>query len=169
MRAADSHHRLGELIGGQAGIRRDLTKPCGGEFAQQFGKNMLHADVLVTQTLGESLGVGDSLGDPLRNRDRAHFRARPAHGRTLLQNRLQRRDQRLGGDADALQNAGDKAVFLIHQSERQMLGVHFLMTVLGGEPLRRGQRFTGFFGKSVDIHNGSPLLRCSAAAAPETK
>ena len=169
VRAADSHHRLGELIGGQAGTRRDLAKPCGGGFAQQFGKNMLHADVLVTQTLGEGLGVGDSLGDPLRNRDRAHFRARPAHGRTLLQNRLQRRDQRLGGDADALQNAGDKAVFLIHQSERQMLGVHFLMTVLGGKPLRRGQRFTGFFGKSVDIHNGSPLLRCSAAAAPETK
>ena len=40
-----------------------------------------------------------------------------------------------------------------------MFGVHFLMTVLGGEPLRRGQRFTGFFGKSVDIHNGSPQLR----------
>ena len=75
MRAADSHHRLGELIGGQAGTRRDLAKPCGGGFAQQFGKNMLHADVLVTQTLGEGLGVGDSLGDPLRNRDRAHFRA----------------------------------------------------------------------------------------------
>ena len=81
---------------------------CGGGFAQQFGKNMLHADVLVTQTLGESLGVGDSLGDPLRNRDRAHFRARPAHGRTLLQNRLQRRDQRLGGDATRSRTRGTK-------------------------------------------------------------
>ena len=165
MRAAHGHHGFGKLCGGQSGVGGHLTEAGRGGFAQKFRENVLHADVFVTQPLGEGLGVGDGLGDPLRNGDRAHLRARPAHGRTLLERGLQRRDQRLGGDARAFEHAGDKAVFLIHQCERQMFGVHFLMTVLGGEPLRRGQRFTGFFGKSVYIHNGSPQLRWRASVA----
>ena len=127
MRAAHFHGRLQKLFLTHAVLTADIAECPGRRGADQFGKNMLHADVFIAQTPGQFFRQSKTFGQTLGDADALPFHTGATYAGTPAESLFQRGGKSSGGKPHALHNARHEAVFLAQQRQRHMLDVHFLM------------------------------------------
>ena len=125
---------------------------------QKAKKDMLYRNILILH--GASLALGPLEG-PVYLLGDVHLAALPAgtgYFRQLICLGLHRRLKAGDGHAHCGQQLRNEALFVLHQSQKQMGLFNLLVAVFQGDvlsPLDGGQRF---LGKLVHVHDNTPFM-----------
>ena len=127
---------------------------------------MLHTDVFILHGSGLLLGSIQGLVGILADVDLIRVAAGAAHVGQLLHLFLGGHGKSRGLYAHALQQLGDKAVFLAGQSRQQMLRLQRLVLMFNGKALGILQSLHGFLCELVGVHKQQPSLFAGLCGPP---
>ena len=119
---------------------------------------MFDRQVFIPETLGVGFGPVEGAVGVLRDIDLSGLPSGPGDTRQLLNQRARGVFQSFGVNAGAGQNAGKKTAFLRKQGGEQVFLLNLSVAVIDGERLRALNRFGGFLGKLIGVHDRNLLL-----------
>ena len=151
------------LVDGE-GPEQVAGRPVGG--FQNAQEHMLHTDVFILHGSGLLLGSIQGLVGILADVDLIRVAAGAAHVGQLLHLFLGGHGKSRGLYAHALQQLGDKAVFLAGQSRQQMLRLQRLVLMFNGKALGILQSLHGFLCELVGVHKQQPSLFAGLCGPP---
>jgi hypothetical protein len=114
---------------------------------------MFDTHVFITKPFSLVLSLDQELIQPVRNMESWRRARVPGHLGHPGQFFFQSCPQLVERKVVHFQEAGYQSVFLLQQGQGQMLNVHRLMVVPGGDVLRLLQSFLRLFGEFTQVHN----------------
>ena len=136
-------------------VLKILPMPVRGRLVEHGQHQMLDADVFVLEFLRFVLRLDQELVQPLGDVKALAGRGVAGDTRNAVEFLFDLGLEQVGRDLCLFEQARHQPAFLFEQREHEVLDIHRLMLVAGGDVLRLRQRRLRFFGELAEVHTVS--------------